>query len=170
MRSLDCLKLRMQTSVLLSIKPEFAEKIFSGLKRYEFRRVIFKSRNVSKIVVYASHPIQRIVGEFEVGGILALDRKRLWSQTRRFAGIGKSHFDQYFGDKETAYAIKIKSARRYSTPVTLEIFCPSVRPPQSFIYLPDQHLQLSDGNSNVINARFRANSSGFLACRPSQDR
>lgn len=29
--------------VLLSIKPEFAERIFNGSKKYEFRKVIFKN-------------------------------------------------------------------------------------------------------------------------------
>ncbi len=125
----------MQTSVLLSIKPEFVEKIFSGLKRYEFRRVIFKSKNVSKVVVYASHPVQRVVGEFEVGGILALNQKQLWQRTKQYSGIAKAYFDDYFADKETAYAIKIKRARRYAQPMMLEYLCPSARPPQSFMYL-----------------------------------
>lgn len=126
----------MQTSVLLSIKPEFVEKIFSGLKRYEFRRVIFKSKNVSKVVVYASHPVQRVVGEFEVGGILALDQEQLWRRTKQYSGIAKAYFDDYFGDKETAYAIKIKKATRYDRPLALKHLCPSARPPQSFMYLP----------------------------------
>jgi predicted transcriptional regulator len=52
----------METSVLLSIKPEFADKIFCGLKRYEFRKVLFKNRNVKKIVVYASAPIRKVIG------------------------------------------------------------------------------------------------------------
>lgn len=125
----------MQTSVLLSIKPEFAEKIFSGLKRYEFRRVIFKSKNVTKIVVYASSPVQRVIGEFEVGGILALEVKKLWQETKKYSGIAKHYFDGYFADKETAYAIKIKSVKRYATPKLLADLCPSIRPPQSFRYL-----------------------------------
>src|SRR5579859_5658056 len=115
----------MQTKVLLSIKPEFADKIFAGLKRYEFRRVMFKSKSVSKIVMYASHPVQRVVGEFEVGGILALSRSRLWKQTKQFSGIAKAYFDEYFADKETAYAIKIVSAKRYSRPMALEYLCSS---------------------------------------------
>jgi predicted transcriptional regulator len=126
----------MQTCVLLSIKPEFVEKIFSGLKRYEFRRVIFKSKNVSRVVVYASHPVQCVVGEFEVGGILALNRSQLWQHTKQYAGIAKAYFDEYFADKETAYAIKIKRAKRYEQPIALEYLCPSARPPQSFMYLP----------------------------------
>jgi len=122
----------------LSIKPEFVEKIFSGLKRYEFRRVIFKSKSVNKVVVYASHPVQRVVGEFEVGEILALSRNQLWQQTKQFSGIAKSYFDDYFADKQTAYAIRIEAARRYPRPITLENLCPSARPPQSFMYLPTE--------------------------------
>lgn len=125
----------MRTSVLLSIKPEFVEKIFSGLKRYEFRRVVFKSKNVSRVVVYASSPVQRVVGEFEVAGILALEAKKLWQQTKKYSGIAKDYFDCYFADKETAYAIKIKKVKRYATPKTLEDLRPSIRPPQSFMYL-----------------------------------
>lgn len=40
--------------VLLSIKPEFAEKIFSGEKKFEFRRSIFKDKTVKTVLVYAS--------------------------------------------------------------------------------------------------------------------
>src|SRR5258708_33477980 len=98
-RSINLFKYQMQTSILLSIKPEFVEKIFSGLKRYEFRRVMFKSKSVTKVVVYASHPVQRVVGEFEVGGVLALNRTELWQQTKQFAGIAKNYFDDYFADK-----------------------------------------------------------------------
>jgi predicted transcriptional regulator len=126
----------MQTRVLLSIKPEFAEKIFAGLKLYEFRRVIFKSKSVSKVVVYASHPVQRVIGEFEVDGILALSRKKLWAKTKKHSGIAKSYFDEYFEDKETAYAIKIKKVLRYKRPMAIEYVSSSIRPPQSFMYLP----------------------------------
>lgn len=34
-------------TALLSIKPEFAEAIFDGRKKFEFRKVIFK-KNVKK--------------------------------------------------------------------------------------------------------------------------
>ena len=36
--------------VLLSIKPEFAEKIFNGTKKYEFRKSIFKNKDVDKVI------------------------------------------------------------------------------------------------------------------------
>lgn len=59
--------------VLLSIKPEFAFKIFEGKKKFEFRKVIFKNPNVKTVVVYASSPVQRVIGEFEIDDILSSD-------------------------------------------------------------------------------------------------
>jgi len=125
----------MQTSVLLSIKPEFAEKILRGEKLFEFRRVLFKSKFVSRIVIYASSPVQRVVGEFEVEEILALSKQRLWIRTRLHSGIKKAYFDEYFQGCGKAFAIKVRRPRRYSTPVPLRHVCDTDRPPQSFMYL-----------------------------------
>ena len=127
----------MQTSVLLSIKPEFAEKIFSGVKKYEFRRAIFKSKSVSRVVVYASSPVQRVVGEFTVGGVIHSGKQHLWSKTKRHAGIEKLYFDNYFSGKDKAFAIKIERPRRYTTPLLLKTLSATLRPPQSFVYLED---------------------------------
>jgi predicted transcriptional regulator len=55
--------------VLLSVKPEFANKIFSGVKKYEYRRAIFKN-NVNRVIVYASSPVQKLIGEFEIESII----------------------------------------------------------------------------------------------------
>jgi len=125
----------MQTRILLSIKPRFAEQIFSGTKRYEFRRVLFRSTAVTKVVVYASSPVQRVIGEFDVEAILALEVEQLWEKTKRHSGIEKSYFDEYFNGRCTAYAIKIALPRRYRTPKQLKQVCDSERPPQSFQYL-----------------------------------
>lgn len=40
-------------NVILSIKPEFVEKIFSGEKQYEYRKVLFKQRWIP----YISTPV-----------------------------------------------------------------------------------------------------------------
>ncbi len=66
--------------VLMSIKPEFAERIFNGEKEFEFRKRVFKW-DVKTVVVYASYPICKLIGEFEVGGILSGDPQFIWSST-----------------------------------------------------------------------------------------
>ena len=56
--------------VVLSIKPEFANKIFDGTKKYEFRKAIFKNDKIKTIIVYASSPVQQVIGEFEIEKII----------------------------------------------------------------------------------------------------
>ena len=120
--------------IILSIKPEFANKIFDGTKKFEFRRAIFKNEQVKTVVVYASSPMQLVIGEFDIDIILKADLDTLWAETREHAGIEKQFFYDYFGDKEHGFAIKIKKTRKYRTPLCLREHY-NVQPPQSFLYL-----------------------------------
>ena len=120
--------------VLLSIKPEFALKIFNGSKRYEYRRAIFKNQKVSRVIVYASDPIKRIIGEFEIEDILYDELQMLWVKTKNHAGISEKIFFDYFINKSKGYAIKIKTTKMYDSPLSLNSFM-VLSPPQSFMYL-----------------------------------
>jgi predicted transcriptional regulator len=120
--------------VILSIKPEFAEKIFEGTKKYEFRRAIFKNQQIEKVIVYASSPIKRIIGEFEIDKIISLDLLSLWNKTSQHAGITKDYFDEYFVNKDHGFAIKIKNIKRYITTKCIREDYHLI-PPQSFLYL-----------------------------------
>lgn len=120
-------------NVVLSIKPEFAEKIFEGSKRYEFRRSIFKNSEVNKIIVYASAPVQKIIGEFEIDQILMEDLNSLWNKTKQYSGISQEYFFNYFVNKYSGYAIKIKNAKRYPLPKCIKKDF-NLIPPQSFAY------------------------------------
>ncbi|MDQ3807104.1 MAG: hypothetical protein M3298_02935 [Thermoproteota archaeon] len=117
----------------MSIKPEFALEIFKGTKKFEYRRTIFREP-VERIIVYASSPIQMVIGEFLVKGILFEDLRSLWSKTKHHSGISKRHFDLYFSDKEKGYAIKVGKRTRYQTPQPLHALY-GIRPPQSFAYI-----------------------------------
>ena len=96
--------------VLLSIKPEYAQKIFDGTKKYEFRRSVFKKKNVKTVVVYASSHVQQVIGEFEIETILNHNIQELWNLTKDYSGVTKNLFFDYFINKEKGYAIKIKEA------------------------------------------------------------
>lgn len=123
--------------VLLSIKPEFAEKIFKGTKKFEFRRSLFKNPNIKTVVVYASSPVQKVIGEFEIDSILNFSPKILWEKTKEFAGISESYFYEYFGDKQMGFAIKIKKVKRYEKELSLQKDF-NAKPPQSFLYLQSE--------------------------------
>lgn len=120
--------------VLLSIKPEFAERIFDGSKKYEFRKVIFKNPHVKTVVVYASSPVQRVIGEFDIETILRDSPESLWQETREHSGISEKFFFDYFSKRKIGFAIKVKKTRRYKKPRCLRANY-SVSPPQSFCYI-----------------------------------
>lgn len=119
--------------IILSIKPKYVNAIFSGDKLYEYRKNIFRE-DVDTVIMYASSPICMVVGEFSVEDVLSGTPESLWSRTRFHSGIDKSFFDEYFNNKEKAYAIKISRVKRYTSPRKLSSICPNSRPPQSFMY------------------------------------
>jgi len=122
-----------QTRILLSVKPRFAEQILLGEKKYEFRRTIF-SRKVDVVLLYVTTPVQRVVAEFDILGIISEPLDALWKRTRKYAGINKGFFYDYFSGLEKGHAIEIGEIRLYNEP-----FCPAkelgVKPPQSFAYI-----------------------------------
>ena len=125
----------MQTNVLLSIKPEFAERIFQGIKRYEFRKALFKNRNIDKVIVYASAPVSKVIGEFEIDDILEHEIERLWELTKKHSGIPKEYYDMYFNGRKIGYAIKIRNSKLYDEPLDLKQHFEVKVPPQSFMYV-----------------------------------
>ena len=120
--------------VLLSIKPEFAHKIFDGTKKYEFRKQIFKDSSVKKVIVYSSSPEQKVIGEFKIDTILSDTPSAIWLQTRDYSGISQAFYDEYFRGRQNAYAIKIASTRIYEQKKDLSDF-DIMFPPQSFAYV-----------------------------------
>jgi predicted transcriptional regulator len=119
--------------VVLSIKPEFAFKIFNGTKKFEFRKAIFKNSKVKTVIVYASSPVQQVIGEFEIERIINKDIDTLWGMTQHLSGISEDYFYQYFANREEGFAIEIKKPKKYRQPKCLRTDY-NLYPPQSFAY------------------------------------
>jgi len=139
--------------VLLSIKPEFAQKIFNGEKRFEYRKRIFKKK-VSSVVVYCTSPVAKIIGEFYINDILSGSPSELWEKTRSFSGITKSCYESYFRQSKKAYALKICKTILYNVPIEPSDIFEQFIPPQSFRYIVDaQQLGALDRCSADVTKR-----------------
>jgi predicted transcriptional regulator len=125
----------MPTRVLLSVKPRFAEAILAGKKTFEFRRAVFRRSGVRTVVLYASSPTRKVVGEFTIEEILTLGLDELWGATHEGGAIDRGYFDQYFQGRTTGHALKVKSVRRYRSPLCLRKTFGIEYPPQSFCYV-----------------------------------
>ena len=121
-----------KVKVLLSIKPKYANAIFAGTKKYEFRRSIFKNPNIKTIIVYASSPVQKVIGEFEIETILKEDIKTLWNLAKNDLWSEKESFFEYYKGKETGFVIKIKEPKKYEIHLDIKKDF-NKTPPQSFV-------------------------------------
>lgn len=125
--------------VLLSIKPEFVERIFAGEKKFEYRKAIFRRSGVEKVIIYSTLPEGRIVGEFSIDKILTDTPQAIWKKTQTKSGIKKEFFEQYFNGKSEAHAIKIGNVVKYENPFKLDKMKTKITAPQSFRYLSHEH-------------------------------
>lgn len=120
--------------IILSIKPDFAEKIFDGSKRFEFRRRLYKNQKVKTVIVYASAPISKVIGEFEIEEVIHDELDSLWQTTCEHSGISLDYYLNYFKGTVMGFAIVVKKAELYEEPVCIkETF--GIKPPQSFAYV-----------------------------------
>lgn len=124
------------STILLSIKPEYSDRIFLGTKRYEFRRHLAQ-KNITKILVYSTSPVMMVVGEVEVTDTLAMKPSPLWEETKKYAGITRIKFREYFAGCKMGYAYKLGKAQKYATPQPLSKYNIN-QAPQSFVYIDDK--------------------------------
>lgn len=117
----------------MSIRPRYAEPIFRGEKRFEFRRAIFR-KTVDVVIVYITSPTCLVVGEFDVTDVISDSVEDLWSRTSAHAGIDRDGFFDYFRGRDVGHAIVIGSVRKYQTPLDVAATF-GIRAPQSFVYL-----------------------------------
>ncbi len=122
--------------IILSLKPEYAEKILDGTKRYEFRKQRPRHQ-VQQVYIYASSPKKRIMGRFRIGRVIHGSPEEIWERCGNEGGIEKEKFFSYFGDRTIGYGFEVDEVERFDPPIDpVEINC-GFRAPQSFAYVHD---------------------------------
>lgn len=122
--------------VLLSIKPEYVERIFNGKKKYEYRKSLFKRNDINIVIVYATKPVGKVIGEFEIDKIIENSPNKLWEETKKYSGIKKKDYMEYFKKREKGFAIAIKNINQYDEPLELTDISKDIKvAPQSFRYI-----------------------------------
>lgn len=123
---------------LLAIKPEFAQKILSGEKGYEFRRTTFNDpSDVDYIYLYASSPEQCVVGAFKTNRIVKAQPRELWNLFNDVAGIDRERFFDYFDGADTGHAIRVDETHRFDKCINPDKKLDNFSVPMSFCYLDD---------------------------------
>lgn len=126
--------------ILISIKPEYAQRILDGTKKYEFRRIIAKEK-VKSLILYSTSPIKEIVGEVEVIEIIEMPPSPLWEKAKSAAGISREKFRKYFLGQKKAYAYVLGHVTKFEAGKKLSDIGIDA-PPQSFIYLNQEQYDM----------------------------
>ena len=124
--------------VILSIKPKYVERILSGEKKYEFRKIIFKEP-VDEVIIYASSPIKKFVASFKIGEIIKDKPSSLWIKCNGESGLDESEFFSYFKDYNSGFAIRIMNLQTFNEPIEPTSIFNNFMPPQSFQYCKCNH-------------------------------
>lgn len=93
---------------IISIKPQFVEKILNGEKRFEYRKSFLKDIP-EKCYIYSTLPVGKVVGYFTIKHVLKDDPEKIWELTKERAGITKEFFDRYYFRRNKAVAIEIEN-------------------------------------------------------------
>ena len=122
--------------ILMSIKPEYVDKIFSGEKKYEYRKRLCKEK-IDTIIVYSSSPIQKVVGELKIKQVLYDKKNVIWNKTNKYGGITKIKYDNYYENCGYVVAYEIEKAVLYNKPKDLKDYNLKAAP-QSYVYIKNK--------------------------------
>lgn len=121
-------------AILLSVKPEYAQAILEGIKKYEFRKIRVRDE-VKGMLLYASSPRKQLVGYVEIDEVLEASPRRLWDITGAWGGISRKLYLEYFEGRDRAYGIKIKKVHVFPAGIDPKEIFPNFVAPQSFMYV-----------------------------------
>lgn len=103
-------------SLVLSLRPHYADLVFTGSKRAELRRRFAAGAEGWHVFVYVTSPVRVLRGGFRVEQVWKGTPKELWGKVSRIAGVEKAIFDAYYEGKEIAYALKIHDVWEFCEP------------------------------------------------------
>lgn len=124
----------MSRAVLISIHPEHVAGILSGMKVFEYRKVM-PTQAVSHLVLYCTAPIKRVVAVAEVVGRVVGSPSRIWTDTAYGSGITRKFYRDYFSGYENAGAFELGNVYKLSNSLELSKLTSCKVAPQSFCYL-----------------------------------
>jgi predicted transcriptional regulator len=150
--------------LLISMRPDYAERVFEGKKQVEIRRKFSEKWIGSKMVVYGTQPLAALMGEVTVLGVTSGSPGLIWERFGGRTGCSHEEFAEYVGDAPHVYAIELNGAKPYLCPLnTYEIAemidVDELRPPQSFLELKmgkDSPWARAISVAGLYHGRFRA--------------
>ena len=105
--------------LILSLKPNYADLVFSGLKKAELRRRLSSRIANRDVFIYVSSPVKELRGGFRVGQVWSGSPEDIWKMVSNVAGVSRAVFDDYYEGTTVAHALEIVEVWEYANPRSL---------------------------------------------------
>ena len=128
-------------AILLSIKPEWAEKIYNGEKTIEWRKSrprIDRNNHHTRVYIYETAPVKRITGYFTLFGTFEVDVNEMLKEMEKRGCVPAVDLAKYQGGAKEIYGWTVSPFIKPTrlVPYRLDHF-DLERPPQSWQYVED---------------------------------
>jgi len=135
----------MARTILISIRPRWVEKIASGEKRVELRKMLPEWSG--RMWVYETAPVKAIVGSIDIEKVERLPMAELWDAVKDASCVGREDFLAYYKNAAEGYAAWIAEWHPLIKPIGLADIGLKL-PPQSWQWIDeDDLLQAACGKS-----------------------
>lgn len=125
-------------ALLLSVRPIYADRILSGTKSVELRRVRPGVSSGHRVLIYCSTPRMELLASAVVAHVDEGQPKELWERVKGRAGVSDVEYRAYFQGARRAVGIWLADVTAFARPVPLKEMrsrWPWFRPPQSYCYV-----------------------------------
>lgn len=116
-------------NIILSIKPKWAELIYSGKKTIEWRKSFPTRENIECVYLYETAPVKKVTGFFLWDGFETLNfsivSDLLIDPPEGIIDAGcvpLEDLKKYKGDRFNLFGWKIKNPQKYKEPLNLDFF------------------------------------------------
>jgi len=121
---------------LMPIKPKFAYRIFTGIKKYDLRKTLESKppiRTGDRVILYVSEGVKAFMGEYTVGEVIIGPTNYIIKVLSRNPASGLSNEDfEYIKGSPLALAMEVVNPVLYRKPVDLKNalrIVPDFKPP-----------------------------------------
>ena len=130
---------RSYDSMVMSIKPKYAELILNNKKSIEIRTKFSKNCEGITMFIYASKPVQCIIGEARISSVVKEKPEIIWDLYNEKIGCTQHEYNSYCKRTNKVNALVLDDIRPYANPIPWATFATTfnapLKPPQSYQFL-----------------------------------
>lgn len=128
--------------LFIAVKPGYANKLISGKKDIELRKMKPNVQSGDYVIIYASAPVKAVVGFGKVKAIIMCSPQEMWNKHSERLGIDKQGFYSYYNGYNKAVGIEFEIIKPVAPIGLLELRTvdPNFHPPQIYRYVTNDDI------------------------------